>query len=147
MKQNHKDSSNRPYQTLLPLSKELNIPIYNEIKRDSINDLIKFIFNKLENTENNNILICWEHTVIADIIKEILKRQGIKHIELLWGKNPESKKEDDDDYSSMWVLNFAVQCERDNFRIETLKVYNSFEIKKLQSIYSENNDNIFNLKF
>jgi len=95
MKQAHKKSSNRPYQTVTPLAEYLSINIFSPFKRDQIEELVDYI----KNMEFNCLLICWEHSCIPKIVSRLLNTNH----ELIWGLNPESK-EISNNYSAVWIL-------------------------------------------
>ena len=62
----------RPYQTLLPLSKALNLPIHHHCDREDaecVNDLVEKYVSRGE-----NVLISWQHTALT----KIAKRLGVK---------------------------------------------------------------------
>jgi broad specificity phosphatase PhoE len=101
MKQNHIDSSNRPYETIKPLSDAYNITLINPYNRDQVDELVTMIIS----LDNKNVLICWEHSVIAEITEKLIKKKfNYKHLKLTWSDSPESGIEDDNDYSSMWII-------------------------------------------
>lgn len=93
MKQHDKNSSNRPYQTVHPLSKKLNLPIITDYTRDQIPELI----NLLNSYKDKTVLICWEHKYLAKIASTLLNKP------LNWGFNPNSGK-DSDVYDPIWII-------------------------------------------
>ena len=103
MKQHTSHSSDRPRETVIPLANSLGINVLTPYTRDEIDDLVDFIF---KHKDQKNILICWEHSVIADIMKLLLTRiyKHMKHMHLNWNSNPESSSDDGEDYSSIWVI-------------------------------------------
>ncbi len=84
MKQETNNKSNRPYETVKYLASELGLPVWTEYTRDQTEKLIDFV-NK---NNNKNILICWEHNVLADII------QKITNVDINWHS---------DDYDSLYI--------------------------------------------
>ena len=84
MKQKNKKSSNRPYETIYPLAQKLNLEINTDLKKKEIKKIVDYI---IEN-ENENILVCWEHEYLVEIIKQLTR------IHLKWKS---------DDYSSVYV--------------------------------------------
>jgi hypothetical protein len=97
MKQHKPTSSNRPYNTILPLSKYLNIPINNSIERDDT----KGIANAILSNSDKTVLVCWEHKAIPDIANKLFNG-CVKG----WGADP-SKKTDDEDYNTMWIYDIT----------------------------------------
>ena len=107
MKQNSKDSSNRPYETVQPLSISLNIPILAPFTRDKIDQVVDLILH--HENKNQTVLICWEHKALVEIVELFLhKRYASKHtkhgMHLNWGANPLSGDDDADDFSSIWII-------------------------------------------
>ena len=105
MKQHDNKSSNRPYETVYPLSKKLNLAIINDYTRNEISSLIK----SLDKYKDKNVIICWEHEYLSKIASILLNKK------LYWGLNPYSGK-DSDDYDAIWII------ENNN-----LTVYKQFE--------------------
>jgi hypothetical protein len=110
MKQGHKKtSSNRPYETILPLSQKLNLQINNNYLRDDSSGVITDILN---NNAGKNVLVCWEHEAIVDLVNEIIQQVYIsndKDCNLKiknWGGDIMSKKDDNNDYSTIWQIKF-----------------------------------------
>jgi len=97
MKQSHKDSSDRSYETVKPLAEHLNLKIADYYSRDEIKDVSEYI--KDQESKYSTILVCWEHSCIPKIVLEILNS---KH-KLTWGLDPESH-EDSDNYTAVWIL-------------------------------------------
>ena len=60
---NRSKKSTRPYDTLIPLSKALNLEI-EEFKKSNVQEVIDFVENKLTKDEHNVILISSSHKVI-----------------------------------------------------------------------------------
>lgn len=60
----------RAIQTLKFVSEKLKVTINSEFTRDQVAELVKDISNN-KNFENKMIVICWEHTVLIDIAKEL----------------------------------------------------------------------------
>jgi hypothetical protein len=115
MKQHTEHTSNRPYQTVSFLGYELKIKIENEFKRKEINEAISTIIDDI----NTDILICWEHTEMVEMIERLIHKMYNYKIKLKWGKNPLSYTEDHKDYTSIWVLDPIKH---------TLNVYNQLEV-------------------
>lgn len=107
---NKKDSSNRPYETILPLSKALNLPINNNFSREEYSSVIHDILN---NNAGKNVLVCWEHKTIVNLVNEIIAQ--LKHIKFLnscdlkvknWGNNIIGGLDEGDNFSSLWKIIF-----------------------------------------
>ena len=124
MKQKNIHTSNRPYQTLFLVSYIYNKIIENDYYVEETSDIV----NKYNNT-NNNILFCWEHDKLVEIVEKYIKKFYNKNIKLNWGKDPLKIKNNEKDYSSIWVLDFEKH---------ELKVYNEFEVNKNLSINYSN---------
>jgi len=84
MKQ-HKDHSNRPYETVMYLAEKIGVDIFNEYERDQIDELIKLI----SSYEDIDILISWEHHRLVDIIERLT------NIRIEWKS---------DDYTSCYLI-------------------------------------------
>lgn len=97
MKQSHKESSNRSYETVQPLAKHLNLKISDHYTREEIKEIAEYI--KEHESKNSVVLVCWEHSCIPKIVEKLL---NLKH-ELNWGLDPESD-EDTDNFTAVWVL-------------------------------------------
>lgn len=121
MKQNKITTSNRCFETLEPLSKDLNLDIYMPYKRDDIKKLYKLITTD-KKYDDKVILISWEHDNLVKLVK--LFKVNVKY----WGNNP-IKNEDKYNFSSIWVL--------DN--LESFNVYDSFTIHNNKIIYDDKN--------
>lgn len=130
MKQRNKKSSNRPFQTILPLAKKLNIDIKLSYKRNAIKNLINYIKNNCD----KNILICWQHESIPFIVEELIKLSNLK-----WGLNPESNK-DYNDYTPIWIIENKIDKVL-QLQKKIFSVYTEFEIikKKSENIISYKN--------
>lgn len=118
MKQDDKqDSSNRPYETIFPLSQKLNLSINNNYLRDNEVDLITDILS-VKNM-NKSVLVCWEHNAIPDIFNELVKqlytKKSCKANVKSWNIDPVNKKSDGDDFSSVWKVTF----DQDIINLET----------------------------
>lgn len=97
------NNSNRAFETIKPLADTLNIYIIHEFYKKDIQGLNDFIMNNLD----KNILVCWEHKKIIDIVEKI---SNIK--KLFWKKNQ---------YTPIWILNNSQK---------TFKIFNQFKISK-----------------
>ncbi|KAL3482104.1 hypothetical protein BJX99DRAFT_217369 [Aspergillus californicus] len=59
---------NRPYQTVLPLSEDLGLEVDISCDRDDP-DCVKDAVDDYDG--DGNILICWEHDALTDIVEEL----------------------------------------------------------------------------
>jgi len=107
---NKKDSSNRPYETILPLAQFLNLKINNNFSRDDYTSVIHDILN---NNAGKNVLVCWEHKTIVDLVNEIIKQlKQTKYLDSCdlkvknWGNNIIGGLDEDDNFSSLWKITF-----------------------------------------
>lgn len=78
----------RPYDTVLPLSQELGLTVDHHCDRDDpdcVNDAVKSY------TGSGNILICWEHKELTDIV------------EALGAKSKNAPTYPDDSYNIIWT--------------------------------------------
>ena len=94
MKQTKANSSNRPYETLHPLSVSLNLPIIN----DYVSDKIDKVVDQIKEYKDKTVIVCWEHQYLVDIIKKF--NVDVKN----WGLDPFTNKDDGDCYNAIWVL-------------------------------------------
>lgn len=62
------DSDQRPFDTVKPLSKELNLKIHHDVKRDHYDKAAK---EALSFKGPGNLLLCWEHNALANIVNAI----------------------------------------------------------------------------
>jgi len=76
------DHSNRPFETVEYLAKELGLEIMIKYTRDQIHKLVESL------DTDKNILICWEHTILSEII------QKISGVDINWHE---------DDYDSVYI--------------------------------------------
>lgn len=113
MKQENSKHSNRPVETVDPLSKAFNIPIIANYKQSEINQAIDDI-NKLG--EDKVVLVCWEHQYLAKIAQSLGAPVNS------WGFNPQSKKDDDKNYDAIWVIT------KINATTAELAVYKEFSV-------------------
>lgn len=95
MKQSRKKSSNRCVETVQPLVKAFNIPLYAEYTKPQT-DLAVQEINQVG--KDKTVLVCWEHEELVEIAK--LLGAPVKS----WGNNPKAKKSDDTNYDAIWVL-------------------------------------------
>ena len=104
--QKGKHSSNRPVETITPLSKKLNKPINDNYLRDDLEGVISDILKNSGKT----VLVCWEHDTIpllvTEVIKEVYNGKDCNLNVQSWGYNPGARKNDGSDFSSIWVVNF-----------------------------------------
>ena len=108
-KQKDKKSSNRAEETVLPLFKFLKtqpdskaITLNNEYERDEVKKLVKDVLHFLDKEKNKKVLICWEHDVIIDILHEL----GHTDVKSYSVNCFDSKKNDDDDFSLMFIISY-----------------------------------------
>eukprot|EP00835_Amoeboradix_gromovi_P001822 NODE_91_length_21779_cov_0.171356.p12 type:complete len:186 gc:universal NODE_91_length_21779_cov_0.171356:9883-9326(-) len=95
MKQQAPQKSNRPFETLVPLSKHLNLEIHNEYTSDEIDQLFSAINNKA--LLGKVVLVCWSH----DNLPAIAQRFGMPV------KNWKKK-----DFNSVWLLTNYIKYSR-----------------------------------
>lgn len=95
MKQANSKHSNRPIETVEPLSKAFNIPIIANNKQSEINQSVGDI-NRFGN--NKIVLVCWEHQYLTKIAQLIGAPVSS------WGYNPKAKKDDSKNYDAIWVI-------------------------------------------
>lgn len=62
-------SRERPYLTVLPLSQDLGLTVDHHCDRDDSSCVKKQV--KALSSLNGNILICWEHDALTDIVSEL----------------------------------------------------------------------------
>ncbi|KAH8758729.1 hypothetical protein F5882DRAFT_337617 [Hyaloscypha sp. PMI_1271] len=78
-------SQDRPYKTVLPLSKELGIEINHSIDRDDAHGAADAA--KAYNGPGN-ILICWEHGVLSKIVKALGVKKKVEYpgerFDIIW---------------------------------------------------------------
>lgn len=106
-KANKKNSSNRPYQTILPLATLNNLHINNEYLRDECKAVITDILN---NNNGKNVLVCWEHKAIVDLVNEIINQvyNGKSDFKVKsWGNKIKNSKDNSDDFSTLWMITFV----------------------------------------
>lgn len=123
MKQVKKDKSNRPFETVWPIATKLNLTVIDYFERDSVKEVCHY----LQMCPFENILVCWEHSVIPEIVSKYLETKAalaggkeIHHKKLHWGLNPlKDEKDSDDDYTALWEVS-------DN----SISVHREFEVCK-----------------
>lgn len=113
MKQENNKHSNRPVETVTPLSKALNIPIIADSKQSEITQAVNDI-NKFG--EDKVVLVCWEHKSLTKIAK--LLGAPVNS----WGYNPQAKKDDDKNYDAIWVITKISDTKAE------LEVYKEFSV-------------------
>lgn len=113
MKQSGSHSSDRPRETVEPLAKRLNVNILTPFLRDEIDDVVDLIFQ----FQGKTVMVCWEHSAIAEIMQVVLNRYSEKKHHLNWSADPESPTDDGDDYGSIWVVDGGAR---------TFRVYQEF---------------------
>ncbi|KAH7255068.1 uncharacterized protein BKA55DRAFT_736492 [Fusarium redolens] len=64
----HRESHLRPYDTMEPLAKELNLKVHDSVQRDQYDKVAR---KALSFKGPGNVLICWEHHALAGIAKAI----------------------------------------------------------------------------
>lgn len=99
-------TSNRPYQTLEPLARIMNIQI--ETHKNWTHDHYQQIAIRIKeivasSKMDNRILVCWEHNAIPHIVKELQESSSLYN----WGKNPlDSNSPQKNENDLLWVLDF-----------------------------------------
>jgi hypothetical protein len=126
MKQGHKDSSNRSYETVQPLAKHLNLKISDHYTREEIKEVAEYI--KEQESIYSVILVCWEHSCIPKIVEKLL---NLKY-DLNWGLNPESNEESDN-FTAVWVL--------EDYKLSVYKQADIYE-KNNHFMVDESNDEV-----
>ena len=126
MKQHNENSSNRPVETVTGLSKKLDLKIHDKFTSNEIKEAVKYILKKSK--EYNNILVCWEHEYLVEIVIHLTKLTRLK-----WGLNPLSEDNNEDDYTPLWIIE---SNEQGNF--ELFSIYNEFDI--IENYFDESFD-------
>jgi len=113
-------TSNRPYQSIKPLSKALNLPIDNKCYHNEV----QVIVDKIKKSPVSCVLVSWNHT---DLVK-IAQRFGVDvHF---WGYNPTTDIADNPEmYDAIWVL---------NTNHKTFEIYKQFSIDESGNISYDN---------
>ena len=62
-------NSNRPFETLMPLSSVLNVPVSNEINNDNFADLAKLLLGG--QYAGKTVLVAWHHGKLPDLAKAL----------------------------------------------------------------------------
>lgn len=106
MKQHKKHTSNRPYETIEPLAKTLDLPIINDYLASETKEIA---YELMHNYKNKTVLVCWEHKNIVNILNEM--DINVKS----WGFTP-FKDKHSDCYDVVWVVDH-----------NSLSVYKEFE--------------------
>ncbi|KAH6720754.1 hypothetical protein BKA61DRAFT_509675, partial [Leptodontidium sp. MPI-SDFR-AT-0119] len=78
----------RPFQTVLPLATSLGLEIDISIDRDDFSSVAK---TALDFKGPGNVLICWEHKVLTQIVAEIgVVKEWVypKRFDVIWGVKP-----------------------------------------------------------
>ncbi|KAF7195022.1 hypothetical protein HII31_03696 [Pseudocercospora fuligena] len=95
-------SRKRPYDTVLPLSQDLGLKIDHSCDRDDsdcVHDKVKDLKNL-----NGNVLICWEHKALHDIVKALGDDDAPDYpsdrFDIIW-TDPADYGEITDEYSEM----------------------------------------------
>lgn len=97
----------RPYLTLKPLSKKMNLKIDTTCKREDIKCIIDKILN---NHNDGNILLTWEHDKLQKIAEKLINELKIK------GNNLKNKLDKSNDgYDFLWKFK--------NNKLEIIKNY------------------------
>jgi broad specificity phosphatase PhoE len=98
----NEDSSVRSIQTVTPLARALRLPINTDFTRGQTH---KIVVDIMENPayKGRMVLICWQHTNITEIVKELADYKGSWNDAqyFLPGKWP------DEAFDRAWVLNFT----------------------------------------
>jgi hypothetical protein len=103
------------YNTVRFIGTELNIPI----ETDYTDNQIANIADILKKDYKNDILICWKQIELTQIIENLIYKLYYKKVKLHWNKNPLFNYDNNNDYSSMWII---------DTNEHKLKVYNLFDI-------------------
>ncbi len=93
MAQKKAGSSVRAIQTVTPLARKLNIPLNLDYTRDQYEKMVAQIMDD-PRIDGKVVLICWEHSVIPDIVKAF----GYKDAPNKWNGQV---------YDRTWVLDFG----------------------------------------
>lgn len=112
-KQEDKKHSNRPFETIEPLSKALKLPIIANYKQSEVEQAVEDI-NKYGT--DKTVLVCWEHKYLVKIAQ--LLGAPVNN----WSDNPQAAKDDDKNYDAIWVI-----TKLDDTRAE-LAVYKEFAV-------------------
>ena len=94
MKQTKANSSNRPYETIQPLSLSLHLPIVNDYTSDQIDKVV----DQIKEFKDKTVLVCWEHQYLVEIVKKF--NIDVKN----WGFDPFTKKDESNNFNAIWVL-------------------------------------------
>lgn len=70
MKPHDKTGSLRPIETVTPLADKLGLKINKDYQKDDVKDLVKDMFDHSK-YGGKLIVVCWEHTLILSIVKEL----------------------------------------------------------------------------
>ena len=103
-KQKDHSNSNRPLETILPLYAFLTkddakaCKLNNEYYRDDVSELVKDIEKSVKDGYHN-ILVCWEH----DVIPEIINKFGFKNVKS-YSATPTEKIKNDDIFNVMIII-------------------------------------------
>ncbi|KAK6829854.1 hypothetical protein PG995_004425 [Apiospora arundinis] len=83
----------RPYDTVLPLAKDMGLDVDTSCKRDDIDCVVDVIENY---SGHGNILICWEHKRLRDVAKALgvkkIKKYPKKAFNLIYTVPPKYKE-------------------------------------------------------
>ncbi len=112
-KQEDKKHSNRPFETIEPLSKALNLPIIANYKQSEVEQAVEDI-NKYGT--DKTVLVCWEHKYLVKIVQQL--GAPVNN----WSDDPQATKDDDKNYDAIWVI-----TKLDDTRAE-LAVYKEFAV-------------------
>jgi hypothetical protein len=96
----------KKYNNIENLANKLNININKSDYQSVVNDIIKY--------KNKSILVAWDYNNIPNIVNEIIERVYTHNIcdisednsKLVWNYNPYNGKDNPDDFSTIWVINF-----------------------------------------
>lgn len=97
------------FQSIIMLSLDLNIKVQ---EFDNINTLTDYL---IENRESD-ILICWKYDEIPKIMENLIYKIFKTKIKLVWSRNPLNKKQDEKEYSIVWIFNID--------KLEVFPLYN-----------------------
>jgi hypothetical protein len=73
--------SSRPLETVTPLSKALNLPVQTPFELDQMKELAALIL-KTKANRGQEVLICYEHDRIPNLINELITQAGGKALNL-----------------------------------------------------------------
>ena len=119
MKQRSLTNSNRPYETIEPLSKsgKKHLKIHNDFTADEVDKLVESINDK--SMEGKVVLVCWSH----DNLPMIANKLGLS----VNGWSSDGKSNDKKDFRTIWVL-------KNDHRYEKFESFKMFRISDKDNI-------------